>query len=101
MYVDETISDILVQMIDAEFKNSKITTIPSLSSAIKQTYPDLNFQKEVNNIDIKYFEFIAIFSKFCSEGEYFMYQLMSTRSQVNIEKRPANRGIGFIKHDAD
>jgi len=30
-----------------------------------------------------------------------MYQLMSTRSQVNIEKRPANRGIGFIKHDAD
>jgi hypothetical protein len=35
MYVDETISDILVQMIDAEYKNSKITTIPSLSSAIK------------------------------------------------------------------
>lgn len=43
MHVDETISDILIQMIDSSYKNGEPTAIPSLTEAIKYTYPELNF----------------------------------------------------------
>lgn len=31
MYIDETISDILVQMIDREFKNGEALNVPNLT----------------------------------------------------------------------